>query len=178
MPHRVLSIAIGKPRAARTCAPGNPYFLQTGPPTPWGGGPTLIPRELLGAERGRTDMRRRISSLAALLLLAVTAAVTFPPQPAQAARPHVQSASLVRSGGFAYYRRVLATVGRSDGAALAALSALLPARLPAPRRVPLCADCRTTRLELVVGGRAISYVWDASPPRSLRRLVAALVRHG
>jgi hypothetical protein len=58
------------------------------------------------------------------------------------------------------------------------MSALLPAPLPAAPRAVLCADCRTTPLDLVVDGRRFRYVWDASPPRSLRPLVAALVRHG
>jgi hypothetical protein len=125
-------------------------------------------------------MRPPTSILAVLAVLATTAgsALAQPGQASQAARARLQSASLVRSGGFVYYRRVLGTVARTDSAALSALSALLPAQLPVARPQAPCADCRTTRLELVVGGRRVSYVWNASPPRSLRRLVAALVRHG
>lgn len=90
----------------------------------------------------------------------------------------MQAATLVRTGGFVYYRRVLAAVGAADASALARLSALLPAHLPAAPPAVLCADCRTTRLDLVVDGRRFRYVWDAFPPRPLRPLVAALVRHG
>jgi len=125
-------------------------------------------------------MRLRISVLAALLLAAAlpgsgtAGSARAPKAPAS----QVRSASLVRSGGFVYYRHVIATVGTADVTTLAALSTLLPRPLPAQRRPVLCADCRTTRLDLVIGNRRVSYVWDAAPPRSLRPLVAALVRHG
>ena len=123
---------------------------------------------------------RSILLVTLALLPAATAATAsvHPPTPAQRTRLHMQAATLVRSGGFVYYRRVLAVVGNADASALGRLSALLPARLPTAPPAVLCADCRTTRLELVVDGRHVRYVWHAFPPRSLRPLVAALVRHG
>jgi hypothetical protein len=125
-------------------------------------------------------MRLRISVLAALLLAAALpgSGSAGSPRAATTSPQQVRSASLVRSGGFVYYRHVLATVRPAETAALAALSAFLPRPLPPHRRPVLCADCRTTRLDLVLGSTRVSYVWDAAPPRSLRPLVAALVRHG
>jgi hypothetical protein len=120
---------------------------------------------------------RFLSALALTAAIAVTGLV--PPAWAAAPKaPRVQSAKLVRFGGFAYYSRTLATVGPGDTAARRALSALLPRSLPPPPSAVLCADCRMTRLELAVSGRRRTYVWDAAPPRSLRPLVAALRRHG
>jgi hypothetical protein len=119
--------------------------------------------------------------LVALALLLPATAVTASVHPGNSAHRtglHMQSARLVRSGGFAYYHRVLAVVRPGDASALARLSALLPVQLPAAPRAVLCADCRTTRLDLVVDGRRFRYGWDASPPRSLRPLVAALLHHG
>jgi hypothetical protein len=89
-------------------------------------------------------------------------------------RRDIQVVSLVRSGGFTAYSRTLAKLGPADATRLHALSRLVPAPLPRARRAVLCADCRITRLDLVIGGKHHSYTWDAAPPEALRRLVAAL----